>query len=274
MVHTTSGQLDLGDGALYYETAGSGDPVLLSHAAFLDRRMFDPQWDALAARFTVIRYDMIGFGDSSPATAPRSRRADARRLLAHLGVERAHLVGCSMGGELLLDLALEHPELAASLTLIGSTPSGFELRGEPPRYLFEMMDAMQQGDLDRANELQIRIWFDGAFREPDQVDATVRAQALAMNRAPVERQTFFIADTQPLNPLDPPAVTRLNAVACPTLVIVGALDHPELVRAADVMTSAIPNARAVVIEGSGHVPSFEKPAVVTPLLLEFLQPPR
>ncbi|MBL8164111.1 MAG: serine hydrolase, partial [Anaerolineae bacterium] len=55
----------LGDGALYYEVAGAGETVVLSHAAFLDSRMFDEQWDVLAQRYRVIRYDMRGYGQSS-----------------------------------------------------------------------------------------------------------------------------------------------------------------------------------------------------------------
>lgn len=271
MVQTMSGQLDLGDGVLGYEVAGAGMPVVLVHAAFLDRRMFDPQWETLARDFQVIRFDMIGFGASSPATGPRCRRDDVRRLLDHLQIERAHWVGCSMGGELLLDLALEQPERAASLTMVGSTPSGFEMHGEMPRYMGEMIGALQTGDVATANELQIRIWFDGQFREPDQVDAAQRAQALAMNRIPVERSTFGIADMQPGNPLDPPAVGRLDALRCPALIVAGALDHPEIVRAADVLAEGIPNAQKAIIDGAAHVPSFERPEVFNPILLEFLR---
>jgi 2-hydroxy-6-oxonona-2,4-dienedioate hydrolase len=218
----------------------------------------------------VIRYDMIGLGQSSAAKGPLCRREDLAHLLDHLDVKRAHFVGCSNGGELTLDLALERPKLAASLTLVDATISGFQLQGEMPRYMNEMMQAAQRGDVDRTNELQIRIWFDGNFREPDQVDQALRKKALAMNRIPVERKTFLLADIQPVNPLKPPAVTRLSDVKCPVLVLVGALDHPELLRAAAEMDAALPNARKAIIEASGHVPSFERPEVFNPILMDFL----
>ena len=271
MTQTENGYLDLGAGQIYYETAGDGVPLLLSHAAFLDSRMFDDIWEPLAAEFRVVRYDMRGFGKSSPVNGPVSRRADLQQLLKHLGITRCHLVGCSHGGEITLDLTLENPGKAASLTLVAGTPSGFELRGEMPRYMPEMIDAMQRGDVDRANELQIRIWLDGEFREPGQVDAGLREKALEMNRIPVMQGTFFRADTQPLNPLDPPATTRLEEVGCPTLIIAGSLDHPEVLRAADEMAARIPKARKVIFEGSGHVPSYEQPDQFTRQLLEFLQ---
>lgn len=269
MIETKKGHLNLGDGQIYYETAGTGMPLILSHAAFLDSRMFDAIWERLAKHFRVIRYDMRGFGQSSPVTGPLCRRNDLAQLLKHLDVTEAHWVGCSNGGQISLDLALEQPQHFASLTLVGATPGGFELHGEPPRHMLEMFDAMQHGDLDRSNELQIRIMLDGEQREPQQVDSTLRKKALEMNRIPVSQSTFF-ADTQPLNPLDPPAITRLEAVNCPTLIVAGSLDHPEILRAADEMVHRIPNARKTILESTGHVPSYEQPEPFVKLLLDFL----
>ena len=270
MIETTNGYVELEGGTLYYETIGTGTPVILSHAAFLDSRMFDAQWELLEEHFQVIRYDMRGFGKSSAAQGPLCRRADLRHLLDHLEIQQAHLVGCSNGGEIMLDLVLEQPDFALSLTLIGSTPSGFEMQGEMPPHMNEMFEALQTGDVEQANELQIRIWIDGAFREPNAVNAELRDKALMMNRIPVQQQTFLIADMQPVCPLDPPAITRLSEIQCPVLVMAGTLDHPEIVRAAEVMSKGIANARKVLVESAGHVPSFEKADVVNPILLDFL----
>lgn len=269
-MQTTAGHLNLDHGKLYYETAGEGEAVVLIHAAFLDSRMFDAQWTTLAEQFRVIRYDMQGFGQSDPAPGPLCRRENLRQLLKHLEVEQTHFVGCSNGGTIALDLLLEEPERALSLTLVDSTPSGFEPQGAPPPALLEMFEAFQNGDIARVNELQIRIWFDGQSRQPDEVDPTLRQQAMAMNRIPVERRTFLVADMQPDCPLVPPALMRLETVNCPVLVAAGALDHSEVLRAADILVQNIPHARKVIIEQSGHVPSFERPNVFTPLLLEFL----
>lgn len=270
MIQTHKGHLNLGDGQLYYEMAGSGMPLVLTHAAFLDSSMFDALWEPLANEFRVIRYDMRGFGQSSPVTGPLCRRDDLEQLLKHLDVTEAHLLGCSNGGQISLDLALEQPQRIQSLTLVGATPSGFALQGEPPRYLLDMFAAMQQGELERANELQIRIWLDGETREAQQIDVALRKKALEMNRIPVSQGTFFIADAQPLNPLDPPAVIRLESVSCPTWVVAGALDHPEVLRAADEMAMLIPHARKTILASSGHVPSYEQPDAFVKQLLDFL----
>lgn len=271
MHQTNHDHLEFDGGTIYYETAGMGDPLVLVHAGFLDSRMFDAQWEALARHFHVIRYDMLGYGRSSVVQAPVCRRAELRHLLQHLDVQQARFVGCSLGGATVLDLALESPEMARSLTLIGAPPSGFELQGAPPRYMLEMFAALQHNDIEQANELQIRIWLDGETRAPDAVESQLRQAALSMNRIPVERQTFLLADMQPACPLDPPAVKRLNEVTCPALIITGALDNRELHRAADLMAAEIPQAQHVQIEDAAHVPSFEKPDQFTRILLDFLR---
>lgn len=258
------------DGSIFYETAGTGEWVVLSHAGFLDSGMFDAIWARLAERYRVIRYDMRGYGRSSDVTGPVCRREDLRQLLNSLGIERAHFVGCSMGGEIVLDLVLEEPERALSLTLVGSAPGGFEPQGEPPRYLFEMIGAAHEGDFERTRELQIRIWFDGPQREPDEVDPNLRARALEMNHIPVERNTFMRADMANPCPLEPSAIKRLGEVTVPVLVVVGALDDPSLLDAAALMAKQLTNAQKVVIEGTAHVPSYERPEEFLKALLGFL----
>ena len=96
-----------------------------------------------------------------------------------------------------------------------------------------------------------------------------RQRAAEMNRIPVEHGTFML-DAQPVDPLDPPAVTRLNQIRVPTLIIAGALDNAELLRAADVMQEGITGARKVIIPGAAHVPNMEKPEEFNRAVLGFL----
>jgi pimeloyl-ACP methyl ester carboxylesterase len=175
-----------------------------------------------------------------------------------------------MGGEIIIDLALENPELALSLTPVSAVPSGFELRGEPPPNLMEMIAAMQEGNLERATELQMRIWVDGPFRRSEEVDPAVRQRAAEMNRIPVAGATYFTADADPADPLQPPAIGRLGEIQVPTLVMAGALDDPEILRAADVLAYEIRGARKVILPGSAHVPNMEKPAEFNRAVLSFL----
>jgi pimeloyl-ACP methyl ester carboxylesterase len=269
MKNTQQGTVTVGDGNLYCEAKGSGEPMVLCHAGFVDSGMWDGQWEQFSQFYHVVRFDMRGYGKSGPAQGPLARRKDLEALLDQLGIQRAVLIGCSMGGSTVLDFALEHPERAAALVLVSAVPGGFEMQGAPPADLLAMFAAMHQGDLPQVAELQLRLWIDGPFRKPEQVDPAVRQQAAEMNRIPVEYGTFGL-DIQPVDPLDPPAITQLHQVRVPTLIVAGALDDPELLRAAGVMAQGIPAAKKVIIAGAAHVPNMEKPAEFNRELLGFL----
>jgi pimeloyl-ACP methyl ester carboxylesterase len=98
----------------------------------------------------------------------------------------------------------------------------------------------------------------------------LRKKALEMNRNPVERKTFLIADTRPARPLTPPAITRLEDVKCPALIIAGSLENSEVLRAAKEMSTRIPGAKQIIMEGCAHVPAYEKPEVFLSHLMSFL----
>lgn len=260
---------------IYYEVAGEGPGgnspvVLLGHAAFLDSRMWDAQWNALAERCKVVRYDMLGYGRSDVAAGPVSRRAEALALLQQLGIQEAIFVGSSLSGTTFIDLALERPEMVRALVAVNATPGGFDMQGEPPRYIMEMFGAWQQGDFERVSELQMRIWIDGIYREPEAVDPALRRRAAEMNQIAVRNRTGLIADGGLVDPLDPPAAARLDAIRCPTLIVDSTLEHPEVQRAAALMAAHIPDARRFTVEGAAHVPSLEQPAAFNRALLDFL----
>jgi pimeloyl-ACP methyl ester carboxylesterase len=262
-----TGYIDMDGDKVYYQTAGEGEPIVFLHAGFVDSRMWDEQWSAFSQRYRVIRFDMRGFGKSDRAKVPFTRRGDLCRVMKHLNIARAHLVGCSIGGEIILDFALEHPQMAATLVMVSAVPNGFGFQGEPPQYLLEMMAAIQQRDLALASELQMRIWIDGPFRQPYQVNRRVRAQAAEMNRTALANETMSMLDATSLNPS---AISRLNEIRVPTLVIAGKLDNPEILRAADVMTTALPQARKMVISDSAHLPNMEQPHEFNQVVLDFL----
>lgn len=269
MSETTSGYVEINGGKIYYEVRGGGEPLVFSHAAFVDSGMWDAQVDDFARHYRVVRFDLRGFGKSGPDAGPINRRDDLYQLLQHLGIERAALVGCSMSGTAVLDFAIEHPEMVSALVIVNSLPSGYEEEGEwiPSPIEQEMISAVETGDNERASELQIRIWVDGASRTPEDVDPEVRRRAAEMNRISLENRTAFIDD---LDPLDPPAFTRLGEVQAPTLLVVGDLDEPVIARGAEAMAKGIPGAKIVTIPGTAHVPNMEKPREFNEAVLGFL----
>src|SRR5712692_4395233 len=110
---------------LYYETLGEGHPLVLLHGGYMDGRMWDDQFAVFAERYWVVRYDIRGFGKSKMPQVPYSNVQDLYELLKHLQIEKAYLLGLSLGGMIAIDFTLEHPEMVDALVLVGAAMSGF-----------------------------------------------------------------------------------------------------------------------------------------------------
>src|SRR5260370_42254643 len=96
--------VDLNGARIHYRREGAGFPILMFHAGIADSRMWQPQADELAKQFDVIRPDMRGFGDSELPSGPWSPVGDVIALIDELGLKPAHLIGCSLGSTLPIDL--------------------------------------------------------------------------------------------------------------------------------------------------------------------------
>jgi pimeloyl-ACP methyl ester carboxylesterase len=253
---------------LYYEVAGDGHPLVLLHEGIADCRMWDDQMDAFARGFTVVRYDLRGFGRSDMPPDAFSHRADLASLLDYLGVERAYLLGMSLGGQVATDFAIERPDRVAALVLAGAALGG----KQPSEELIAQWKAIDEaaesdGDLARAVEMELRMWVDGLRRTPDQVDPAVRERVRQMDTA------IFARAQQPQGEeqrLAPPAIGRLGEIHVPALVMVGDGDQPDVVATADLLARGIAGARKRVLHGVAHVPNMERPQEFNRIVLEFL----
>ena len=252
---------------IHYERSGTGFPVLFIHACIADSRMWEPQARAFARHFDMVRPDLRGFGDTALPPAPYSGIADLLALLDHLHIDRAHVVGCSMGGTLALDLALEHPQRVERLVLIAAGVSGSNLGAADAALFTEVEEADKAGDMDAVNRAEVRLWVDGPRRREGSAPATVRALVLDMNGRSLHTD-WASAESQPI---DRPAIGRLNEIAAPTLVIAGDQDLPHCLANADLITSKVPGARKVIIKDAAHLPSLERPEEFNRILLDFLR---
>lgn len=253
-MNSMTGTAALNNTIFAYEMAGAGRPLVFIHAGIADSRMWDDQFSALADSFTVVRYDMRGFGRTPPAEGPYAHYEDLAALLTHLGLGRVSLVGCSMGSKTALDFALRYPERVDRLILTSPAVGGLVFDGPPPRQAAELDAAEEAGDLARVNELEMQVWVDGPRRTPDQVGRAVRELARQMNAIALANEG--IGDEQPLQPA---AAERLGEVRAPALIIVGDWDTPRTLAAADRLAANLPNARKVVMTGAAHLLNMEQP---------------
>jgi 3-oxoadipate enol-lactonase len=252
---------------LAYEVAGSGPAVLLLHTGLMDRRSWDPLWESLARRFTAIRYDAHGFGDSEDPGEALNDHGDAVTVLDAAGVERAALMGVSYGGLIAVDVALATPERVSALVAVSARPSGWEDDAELAAQLEEVERAYESGGFEAANEVEMRVWVDGPRRSPDQVDPEVRARVAAVNRRLLERQAMLEPDEETL---EPPAAERLADIRAPTLVITGALDQASVLAGSRAIAEAT-GADHLQIEAAGHLPNVERPDEFLAAIVPFLE---
>ena len=251
---------------IHYKRSGTGFPLLLMHAGIADSRMWEPQARAFANQFDMVRPDMRGFGESQLPPMPYSVVADFVALLDYLKIDRAHVVGCSMGGTFAIDLALEHPDRVGKLVLVAGGISGSNL-GKADAALFTDIEAADKaGDMDAVNRAEVRLWVDGPRRPEGAAPAHVRDLVLEMNGRSL--QTDW--NSAEYKPLEPPAIGRLSEISAPTLVIVGDQDLPHASANAELITSNVSGSNMVVIQDAAHLPNLERSEEFNRVVLDFL----
>lgn len=265
----TSSNTTAGSNPLAYDVAGHGDPVVFVHAGIADRRMWKPQVTHFARYFTAVTFDMRGFGESPLPETPFSPRADIAGLLDHLSLERAHLVGCSMGATTALELAIEYPDRVGALVLVNSGAPGFTPEGgyyEPPGW-DDVEAAFVAGDHDAVADFDLRLWVDGIYRSRDDVAPWIRAAIREMDLIALRNEA---RRDELIRRTDPPAGTRLDEVHAPTLVIVSELDVPDMMPLGKHLAAGITHARLEEFPATAHLPNMEAPDAFNELVAAFL----
>lgn len=104
---------------IYYDDLGSGAPVIMIHGAATSSKVYDGLTSRMVAGFRCIRLDLRGLGrsDRVDAVSPTAWCDDTMALMGHLGIEQAHLLGCSLGARIAGRLALDHPGRFETLTV-------------------------------------------------------------------------------------------------------------------------------------------------------------
>jgi 3-oxoadipate enol-lactonase len=263
-----SGYAKVNGAQLYYETAGSGFPVVFVHAGVADHRMWDEQFAVFAEHYQVIRFDLRGFGKSALVDEIYSHWSDLAGVMDGLGIERAHLIGCSRGGGTAFDFALTYPDRAASLVMVSSSPHGFEAPDLPePEGWSEIAAAFRAGDMEKTNELETQLWAVGAGRQREDIPASVYERILDANRIVLENEIKGIGTVEEMKPS---GANRMDEIRVPVLVIWGDKDVPVIPVAAASMQEKIAGARGYLIPNTAHFPNMEQPETFNRVVLEFL----
>lgn len=244
-----------GGARIAYDVTGEGPDLLLVHAGVSDRRSWRHVVARLSPRFRCIAYDMRRYGDTEYEPEDGwSPVADALAVLDAAGARTPVVVGCSMGGQAAIDLALAHPDRVAGLALIGSAVRGAP-EPEPTesdlRFIERYEAAEAAGDLDEMNRLEAWFWLDGPESPEGRVAGEARELFLDMNgRA--------LRNPPPGEPADlPEAWPRLEEIAAPALILVGTLDAADIRAVSEQLAARLPGAELRRLDGVAHVPHLE-----------------
>jgi pimeloyl-ACP methyl ester carboxylesterase len=243
---------------IHYTIHGKGEPVLLIHGFTVT---YSIQWvypgisSALTRNYQVIGFDCRGHGQSGKPHDPKKYGLemveDALRLLDHLNIKKAHVVGYSMGGFIALKLAALHPDRVLSVTTGGA---GWE-KSIDQRFLEELADALDRGD--GIGLLLTRLTPDG---RPKPTPEQLRFSRLVLNAFADQKALASVARSLKELAISEPTWKSFKT---PTLAIVGALDP--LKKGVDNLKGVLPQMEIVVIEGADHMNAFAQPEFVASL---------
>jgi len=248
---------------IVWEECGGGSPLLLIQGLGYARWSWDPVVPGLAVNHRVVFFDNRGIGESDKPDGPYTAREmanDALQVLDEARVERAHVLGASLGGMIAQELAVAAPERVDRLVLCSTTPGGPDTVPMP--------------------EVTVQLLAEAPTLAPEV--ALRRFVENALGADPPAELVDEIFERRIANPLDPAGWQAQAAagigfqgvdrdIAAPTLVLAGTGDNVVDRRNSDVLAARIPGARVEWFEGAGHLFFWERPGEFVRIVSDFLK---
>ncbi|MFW6070162.1 MAG: 3-oxoadipate enol-lactonase [bacterium] len=249
---------------LHYTLEGEGDglPLVFINSLGTDLRIWDDVLPQLPAQHPVVRHDKRGHGLSDCPPGPYrigDHSEDVARLLAHLGIEEAIVIGISVGGVIALDFAIAHPDVVRGLILCDTAP-----RIGTMDFWEQRVRMIREKGLPQMAESILERWFAPQFAEEQ--PAAYRGYQNMLARMPDEG---YAATSLALGEAD--LRDAVHTIEAPALVLCGAEDQATPPDVGRELAESLPNARFEVIEGAAHLPCIERPQATAEKINQFLK---
>jgi 3-oxoadipate enol-lactonase len=268
-----SGYAEVNRTKLYYEIAGAGEPLVLIHGSFGDRRFWDLQFNELSKKYKVLRYDLRGYGKSALPDSNELYRDtdDLKALMDFLGIYKAHICGLSLGSFIVIDFALAYPDKCLSLIPIGPRVAG----DGTDEYKTSSADSVRAviaktTDLAKTKGPKVAtdyLWTGDHVMAKCIVSSKTREALLKMGYEytwwryiyPNKREYAF-----------PMAIKQLDEIKIPTLVVTAEYDLGLSREVAAILIKGIPGAKLISIKGAGHIMNMDKAKEFNKAVSEFI----
>lgn len=258
---------------LYYEETGSGSPILFIHEFAGDCRSWEPQVRWFSRTHRCVTYNARGYPPSDVPGEPdrysqEEAVADAVAVLDHLGIQRAHVFGLSMGGFCTLHLGLTHPERALSLVVAGCGYGAH--RDHQAAFRAESAENARSFESEGPTVTAERYML-GPARLPFQAkDPRGWAESTAwLGEHSAVGSALTLRGVQMRRPSLYDLTEQLQRLALPTLLVTGDEDEPCL-EPSLMLKRTVPGAALAVLPRTGHACNLEEPALFNQLVHDFI----
>ena len=238
--------------------------VILIHGLGGTLNIWDPIVSVLEHRFSVLRYDLRGHGQSDVPAGDWSLEdfvSDLESIFNNESVPYAHLVGFSLGGLIVQQFALSYPDRVGQLTILSAVAGRTNAERQ---HVQERIRNLEKGDLNTNIELALERWFSPEFRQdhPERVQKRI-AELRATSPAGYFQayRVFVLSDL----------AEHLSQIQCETLVMTGEHDPGSNVRMARLMHESIPNSQLEILPNLRHSVLVESPQLIAEKLDLFLR---
>ena len=235
--------------------------VLLSNSLGSTYEMWDPQVAALAQRFRVVRYDTRGHGRSPVPPGPYTIDDlvdDVAALLDRLGVERAHVVGLSLGGMTAMRLAAREPDRVDRLVVLCTGA-----RLEPVSAWTDRAATVRAHGTAAVAGPVVERWFTPGFLESHPDERSRYQEMVAATPAEGYAGCCEVIAAMDLRP-------DLGSISAPTLAIAGADDPATPPARLEEVASGVQHGRLLVVPDAAHLANLQQPGAITPAIIEHL----